>query len=116
MVLNVHRDGRVVRRTEFGARAYHVNFMRDGSLLFGEHVVGASIKPEIQARMKTTIPFARHLALRRRARVALPSRRHAGEEYATAVHGGMGGFLGVTMSALAPDDHTLVYCSRPARA
>jgi sugar lactone lactonase YvrE len=113
VVLNIHRDGRVVRRREFGARAYsHVNFTRDGALLFGEHVVGASIKPEIAARMHTTIPH-------------MPGSTRFGDghvwkfrndgtllkEYATAVHGGMGGFLGVTMSALSPDESTLVYCS-----
>ena len=113
VVLNIHRDGRVVRRTEFGARAYsHVNFAGDGTLLFGEHVVGGTIRPEIQARMHTTIPF-------------MPGTNRFGDghvyryaqdgrllkEYGTETHGGMGGFLGVTMSALAPDGKTLVYCS-----
>ncbi len=113
VVLNIHRDGRVVRRDEFGARAYsHVNFTRDGALLLGEHVVGATIRPEIAARMHTTIPH-------------MPGSSRFGDghvwkflqdgtlvkEYATAVHGGMGGFLGVTMSALSPDESTLVYCS-----
>ncbi|MBU6378003.1 MAG: hypothetical protein KJS95_05660 [Gammaproteobacteria bacterium] len=113
VVLNIHRDGRVVRRTEFGARAYsHVNFAGDGTLLFGEHVVGGAIRPEIQARMHTTIPF-------------MPGTNRFGDghvyryaqdgrllkEYGTETHGGMGGFLGVTMSALAPDGKTLVYCS-----
>ena len=32
-------------------------------------------------------------------------------ELATQVHGGIGGFMGVTMSALSPDESTLVYCS-----
>lgn len=113
VVLNIHRDGRVVRRTEFGARAFsHVNFTGDGALLLGEHVVGATIRPEIAARMHTTIPH-------------MPGSSRFGDghvwkfrqdgtllkEYATAVHGGMGGFLGVTMSALSPDESTLVYCS-----
>lgn len=113
VVLNIHRDGRVVRRREFGARAYsHVNFAADGTLLFGEHVVGDSIKPEIQARMHTKIPF-------------MPGSTRFGDghvfrfrtdgtlvkEYATQTHGGMGGFLGVTMSAISPDGSTLVYCS-----
>jgi sugar lactone lactonase YvrE len=113
VVLNIHRDGRVVRRREFGARPYsHVNFAADGTLLFGEHVVGDVIKPEIRARMHTDIPF-------------MPGTQRFGDghvfcytpdgrlmkEYATATHGGMGGFLGVTMSALAPDGRTLVYCS-----
>lgn len=113
VVLNIHRDGRVVRRREFGARPYsHVNFAADGTLLFGEHVVGDSIKPEIQARMHTKIPF-------------MPGSTRFGDghvfrfradgtlvkEYATQTHGGMGGFLGVTMSAISPDGSTLVYCS-----
>ena len=112
-VLNIHPDGRVQRRAEFGARAFsHVNFADDGTLLLAEHVVGGSIKPEIQARMKTSIPF-------------MPGTQRFGDghvfrfkpdgtllqEYGTATHGGMGGFLGVTMSALAPDQRTLVYCS-----
>ncbi|MGA1423882.1 MAG: hypothetical protein ACO329_05240 [Steroidobacteraceae bacterium] len=112
-VLNLHRDGRVVLRNEFGARAYsHVHFCRDGSLLFGEHVVGDAVRPEMQARMKTRIPF-------------MPGTTRLGDghvwrysrdgkllaEYQTATHGGMGGFLGVTMSALTPDERTLVYCS-----
>lgn len=113
VVLNIHGDGRVVRRREFGARAYsHVNFARDGSLLFGEHVVGESIKPEVMARMHTRIPF-------------MPGTTRFGDghvfrftangtlikEYGTQTHGGMGGFLGVTMSAISPDQSTLVYCS-----
>jgi len=113
VVLNIHRDGRVVRRREFGARAYsHVNFAADGTLLFGEHVVGDSIKPEIQARMHTRIPFMSGTTrfgdghvFRFRSDGALV------KEYATQTHGGMGGFLGVTMSAISPDGSTLVYCS-----
>lgn len=112
-VLNIHRDGRVILRSEFGTRAYsHVHFCRDGSLLFGEHVVGDAVRPEMQARMKTRIPF-------------MPGSTRLGDghvwrfsrdgklltEYATATHGGMGGFLGVTMSSLSPDERTLVYCS-----
>lgn len=112
VVLNVHPDGRVVQR-DFPKRAFsHVNFLRDGSMLFGEHVVGGSIKPEIQARMHTKIAF-------------MPGTERFGDghvfhfsadgrllkEYATATHGGMGGFLGVTMSAVSPDESTLVYCS-----
>ncbi|MFM7625804.1 MAG: hypothetical protein ACKO7G_04920 [Gammaproteobacteria bacterium] len=113
VVLNIHPDGRVQRRSEFGARPWsHVNFAADGTLLLAEHVVGDAIKPEIQARMKTAIPF-------------MPGTQRFGDghvfrfkpdgtplqEYGTATHGGMGGFLGVTMSALSPDQRTLVYCS-----
>jgi len=113
VVLNIHQDGRVVRRPEFGTRAFsHVNFAADGTLLLGEHVVGESIRPEVQARMKTRLPF-------------MPGTQRFGDghvfrfnsegklvkEYGTETHGGMGGFLGVTMSALSPDQKTLVYTS-----
>jgi hypothetical protein len=112
LVLNIHGDGRIDVR-DFPKRAFsHVNFLRDGSLLLGEHVVGDSIKPEIQARMHTRIAH-------------MPGTTRFGDghvfhfsadgrllkEYATATHGGMGGFLGVTMSAVSPDESTLVYCS-----
>lgn len=112
-VLNIHRDGRVVLRNEFGSRSYsHVHFCRDGSLLLSEHVVGDAVRPEMQARMKTRLSF-------------MPGTTRLGDghvwrfspagqllaEYATATHGGMGGFLGVTMSSLSPDEQTLVYCS-----
>ena len=111
-VLNIYRDGRVQRR-EFPKRAFsHVNFAPDGSLLLGEHVVGEGISAAVAARMHTTIP-------------KMPGTERFGDghvfryssagklvkEYATATHGGMGGFLGVTMSALSPDGTTLVYCS-----
>jgi len=113
VILNIHPDGRVQRRTEFGARAYsHVNFAGDGTLLLGEHVVGDSIRPEVAARMHTTIPcmpgttrFGDGHVWRFRADGSLVC------EYGTATHGGMGGFLGVTMSALSPDQSTLLYCS-----
>jgi sugar lactone lactonase YvrE len=113
VVLNIHQDGRVVRRPEFGARAFsHVNFAADGTLLMGEHVVGDSIRPEVQARMKTRLPF-------------MPGTSRFGDghvfrftpdgklikEYGTETHGGMGGFLGVTMSTLSSDEKTLVYTS-----
>jgi hypothetical protein len=112
-VLNVHRDGRVVVRSEFPKRPFsHVNFLRDGSLLLGEHVVGDSIKPEIAARMHTTIPHMPGTSRFGDGHVwKLSTDGRVVKEYGTATHGGMGGFLGVTMSAVAPDESTLVYCS-----
>lgn len=112
VVLNIHADGRVEVR-DFPKRSFsHVNFHPDGSLLLGEHAVGDSIRPEIAARMHTRLPF-------------MPGTTRFGDghvfrfeadgtpikEYATDTQGGMGGFLGVTMSALTPDGKRLVYCS-----
>lgn len=113
VILNLHHDGRIERRDEFGARPYsHAHFLSDGSVLLAEHVVGDHIKPEIATRMHTELPF-------------MPGTQRFGDghvwhfaadgrlikEYATATHGGMGGFLGVTMSAVSADEKTLVYCS-----
>lgn len=113
VVLNIHPDGRLQIRDELPTRAFsHVNFAKDGSFYLGEHLVGDSIRPEIAGRMKTKLQF-------------FPGGDRFGDghvwhfsadgkllrEYATQSQGGMGGFLGVTNSALAPDGRTLVYCS-----
>ncbi len=112
VVLTIARDGRVQRR-DFGLRPFsNVNFASDGTLYLAEHVNGSSIKAEIQARMGTRL-------------AKMPGSDRFGDghvwqfapdgtllrEFATQVHGGIGGFMGVTMSALSPDETTLVYCS-----
>ena len=112
VVLTVGRDG-TVRQRDFGARPFsNVTFCSDGSLYLAEHVAGNGIKMEIQARMGTRLQ-------------KMPGTDRLGDghvwhfhrdgsllrELATQVHGGIGGFMGVTMSALSPDETTLVYCS-----
>ena len=112
VVLTVGRDGDVQRR-DFGARPFsNVTFCADGSLYLAEHVTGNGIKMEIQARMGTRLQ-------------RMPGTDRLGDghvwhfrsdgtllrELNTQVHGGIGGFMGVTMSALSPDETTLVYCS-----
>jgi hypothetical protein len=112
VVLTVDRDGTVTRR-DFGTRPFsNVNFCADGSVYLAEHVCGNGIRLEIQARMGTRLQ-------------KMPGSGRLGDghvwhfrpdgtllrELATQVHGGIGGFMGVTMSALSPDESTLVYCS-----
>jgi sugar lactone lactonase YvrE len=112
VVLTISRDGRVQRR-DFGLRPFsNVNFASDGTLYLAEHVCGSSIKAEIQARMGTRL-------------AKMPGSDRFGDghvwqftpdgtllrELPTQAHGGIGGFMGVTMSALSPDEATLVYCS-----
>ena len=112
VVLTISRDGRVERR-DFGLRPFsNVNFASDGTLYLAEHVSGSNIKAEIQARMGTRL-------------MKMPGSERFGDghvwhfasdgtllrELSTQVHGGIGGFMGVTMSALSPDESTLVYCS-----
>ncbi|MEZ5498733.1 MAG: hypothetical protein R3E77_04790 [Steroidobacteraceae bacterium] len=113
LVLNIHRDGRILVREEFPSRAFsNVNFLRDGSILLGEHVTGSEISPRVKARMKTTIP---HVPGTQRFGEGHVYRFSAAgkllEEYPTETHGGMAGFLGVTMSAVTASGHILVYCS-----
>ena len=112
VVLTVGREGEVQKR-DFGTRPFsNVNFCADGSLYLAEAVTGNGIKMEIQARMGTRLQ-------------RMPGTDRLGDghvwhyradgtllrELATQVHGGIGGFMGVTMSALSPDESTLVYCS-----
>lgn len=112
VIVVVDASGHVERR-DFGARPFsNVNFASDGTLYLAEHVVGRHIKPEIQARMGTRL-------------AKMPGTDRYGDghvwhftadgkllrELHTEVDGGIGGFLGVTMSALSPDESTLVYCS-----
>jgi len=112
VVLNIFPNGRVAVR-DLPKRSFsHVNFLPDGSFLLGEHVVGSEIKPEIAACLQTRIPhmpgttrFGDGHVWHFRADGALL------REYATQTHGGMGGFLGVTMATVSPDARTLVYTS-----
>lgn len=112
VVVMVSRDGSVARR-DFGRRPFsNVNFAADGSVYLAEHVAGAHIKAEIQARMGTRL-------------AKMPGSDRFGDghvwhfaadgtllrELPTQVHGGVGGFMGVTMSALSPDESTLIYVS-----
>lgn len=102
-------DGK--RRADFAAPARsfaHVTFARDGRFFMGENFTGERSR----VPLRTTLPF-------------MPGTRRFGEghlfefskqgrllrEHATPVHGGMGGFQGLTSSALAADGRTLVYTS-----
>lgn len=112
VVFTVDRKGQVAQR-DFGARPFsNANFLADGGVLLGEHLVGSHIKPEIAARMGTrfkTMPGTDRFGDGRVVRFSKDGKPV--KEYATATHGGMGGFLGVTMSALSPDESTLYYVS-----
>lgn len=112
-VLRISPEGEQLPDISFPQRAFsNVNFGSDGSIYLGEHLVGHEIKLPPDRPLGTTLPF-------------IPGAEKFGDghvykvsadgdvitEYATEVTGGMGGFLGVTCSALATDDKTLVYLS-----
>lgn len=102
-------DGK--RRANFQAPARsfaHVSFAKDGRFFLGENFVGEKSR----VPLGTTLPF-------------MPGTRRLGDghlfefskqgkllrEHATPVHGGMGGFQGLTASTIAADDRTLIYTS-----
>jgi hypothetical protein len=108
-ILRFDRRGR--RQADFDAPARsfaHITFAPDGSFYLGENFVGNAST----VRLRTTIPF-------------MPGTQRFGDghlfhfskdgrllrEHATAVHGGMGGFQGLTSSALSADGKTLYYTS-----
>jgi sugar lactone lactonase YvrE len=112
-VLRVSPEGKQLPNIVFPTRSFsNVCFDPDGTLILGEHLVGAEIKLPPDRPLGTTLPF-------------MPGTERFGDghvfrcttegelvkEYATETHGGMPGFLGVTSSALAPDGKTLLYLS-----
>lgn len=112
-VLRIDPEGRQLPRQKFADRAFsNINFVPDGTLLFGEHMVGNTVRlpPDrplgtTLAKMPGTDRFGDGHVYRYTPAGALV------KEYATETHGGMGGFLGVTTASLAPDGRTLVYSS-----
>lgn len=102
-------DGRRLENFKAPARSFaHVTFARDGRFFLGENFVGERSRVPLQ----TTLPF-------------MPETRRFGDghlfefsksgkllsEHATPVHGGMGGFQGLTSSVIAADGRTLIYTS-----
>jgi sugar lactone lactonase YvrE len=85
-----------------------VNFGSDGSIYLGEHLVGDSIEIEL-GTVISKMPGTDRLGDGHIFR--FDPQGNLIKEYATETHGGMGGFLGVTMAALSPDESTMVYTS-----
>ncbi|MGI9341801.1 MAG: hypothetical protein ACR2QV_03065 [Gammaproteobacteria bacterium] len=112
-VLRISPEGKQLPQIKYADRSFSsVNFMADGTVVFGEHLVGHEIKLPPDRPLGTTLPF-------------MPGTERFGDghvfrftmdgefvqEYATETHGGMPGFLGCTTSTLAPDGRTLIYVS-----
>ena len=108
-ILRYGRDGRRLADFKAPARSFaHVTFAADGRFFLGENFVGTASR----VPLRTTLPF-------------MPGTQRLGDghlfefsangrllhEHRTPVHGGMGGFQGLTASALAADGKTLYYTS-----
>ncbi len=109
-VFEIEPSARQKPMRSFGDRTFSsVTFGRDGSLYFGEHLMGTQRgHPSVTTKFKL-----------------LPGRDVIGDghvfryspdgqllrEYATAAHGGMFGFLAVTSTVLADEDRRMIYVS-----
>ena len=112
-VIRVSPEGRQLPKIRFADRAFsNVNFEKDGTVYLGEHLVGNTIRLRPGTTLGTTLP-------------KLPGTDRFGDghlfrftqdgkllkEYATPVHGGMPGFLGLTGAALRADGKSILYLS-----
>lgn len=112
-VVRVGTDGKALPRKHFADRAFStMNFLPDGNLLFGEHLVGNTIKLPPERPLGTTLSKMPGTDLFGYGHIYkfTPDGKLL-EEYSTATNGGMGGFLGVTTISTAPDGRTVVYVS-----
>jgi sugar lactone lactonase YvrE len=112
-VIRVSPDGKQLPRIRFADKSFsNVNFLPDGNIILGEHLVGHEIKLPPDRPLGTTLAF-------------MPGTERFGDghvfkftpdgellqEFNTETHGGMPGFLGCTTAVLSPDGKTLIYCS-----
>lgn len=108
-ILRFDRRGRRLPNFNAPPKSFaHVNFLPDGRLLMGENFVGEKSR----VPLRTTLPFMPgtkrfgdgHL-------FALSARGKLLKEHATRTHGGMGGFQGLTASALLDGGKHVAYTS-----
>lgn len=108
-VVRVSPQGKQLPRIHFADRAFSgVCFTKEGHALFGEHLVGNTVKLPLGTTL-VKVPGTDLFGYGHVYRFTLDGKLV--KEYATATNGGMGGFLGVTTTSLAADDRTLVYTS-----
>ncbi|MEC9376268.1 MAG: hypothetical protein VYA80_07870 [Pseudomonadota bacterium] len=112
-VIQISPEGKQIDAPEFPKRAFsNINFLPNGEVILGEHMVGNEVKLPPDRPLGTTLAF-------------MPGTERFGDghafhcktdgsvvkEYATETHGGMPGFLGICSSTLAADGKTLIYLS-----
>jgi outer membrane protein assembly factor BamB len=112
-VLRISPEGHQLPEIDFGARSFsNINFIPDGNICLGEHLVGEEYKAPPDRPLGTALPFMPGTELYGDGHVfKFAPDGELLKEYTTQTHGGMPGFLGVTSSTLGPDGKTLVYNS-----
>ncbi|WP_446830758.1 SMP-30/gluconolactonase/LRE family protein [Candidatus Foliamicus sp.] len=113
LVIRVDSSGRRLPHKHFAERSFsNVNFGPQGQVYLAEHMVGSEIRLPLQTELKR-MPGSDRLGDGHVFEYDADGELVA--EHATETHGGMGGFLGVTHSTLAPDGKTLVYVSETGK-
>lgn len=109
-VVEIAPDGHQRPYRQWSERKFSsVTFAPDGTLLFGEHLLGkATGHPSVTTRFKLlsgrdVIGDGHVFRYSRQGKLL--------KEYATSAHGGMFGFLGVTSTVLADRGRRLIYVS-----
>lgn len=112
-VLRISPEGYQLPTINFAEKSFsNINFLPDGNICFGEHLVGEEYKAPPDRPLGTVLPFTPGTQLYGEGHVfKFTPEGELIKEYQTESHGGMPGFLGVTSSTLAPDGKTLVYNS-----
>ncbi|MDJ0928523.1 MAG: hypothetical protein QNJ73_12870 [Gammaproteobacteria bacterium] len=109
-VVEVGPDGKMMPLRSFGNRAFHsIAFAPDGSLLFGEHLVGANRKIPFNTTQFSYRPGTERIGDGHIFRYSADGRLL--DEYASDVHGGMAGIHGVTSFVLEDDGNRVIYIS-----
>ena len=109
-VVEVGPDAKERPLFSFADRAFsNVSFPKDGTILFGEHLVGSKTESRY---VSTKLPLITGRTVVGDGHVYRFSKdRKQIEEYATDVHGGIEGYHGVTSLVLADNDTRAIYIS-----
>ena len=109
-VVEVGPDGRQKPMRKFADRTFStVTFGPDGSLYFGEHLVGSQLKIPYNTTVFNYMPFAQRIGDGHIFKFS-PDGRFL-KEYQADTHGGMAGIHGVTNTVLADNGTRMIYCS-----
>lgn len=109
-VVEVGADGKQKPMRKFADRTFStVTFGPDGSLFFGEHLVGSQLKIPYNTTVFNYMPYTQRIGDGNLFKFS-PDGRFL-EEYEADTHGGMAGIHGVTNTVLADNGTRMIYCS-----
>jgi hypothetical protein len=111
-VINIDTNGKQLPAKDFPKRSFsNVNFLPDGDVVLGEHLVGAEVRLPPDRPLGTTLPRLKSGKFGDGHAFRCTTDGKLVKEYDTETHGGMPGFLGICTSTMAADDKTYIYLS-----